>query len=162
MDKNPISFNEEMDKVGVLVNSYSDKALIVTTDENEMRLLPFQDILYVSSIKKELHEIRTSNESIKYYFSYDIIEYLEELEQEEFKAINSGVVINMQKIKAYEEYTKKVFFNESDLSVFVYATNKTINHIVSRLGKSKNLSNESVLKEILSYSPNNSRKRSLS
>lgn len=98
------------DCMNTIVDFNDNKNLIVPVENNKIRIIDMDSILYVKEPKKGNVYIITQDEEIEFKCSsYDLLEYLDE-KCNQFTYLNNGLVVNINKVAKYQEYYRKLYF----------------------------------------------------
>jgi DNA-binding LytR/AlgR family response regulator len=134
--------HEEIDSIKSLLDS--SKNIFVPLENNQLEVVPIEDILYVHEVKNNLIIIRTQDQEYKYNNPVcDLIEFLSKINTH-FKRINNGLCANLSKVVCYDSYYRKVYFayneNKNIEDLFVIANGTAINNAIkSAVGKCKDI-----------------------
>lgn len=137
------SFNYKNKIIEIISNNVSETGLLLLPwDNNSMRLLDPNEVLYVSTPQKGKVHIHTLTSEIPFHNSaYSLLEYLVE-KNKNYCYLNKGFVINKDKIMNFNSYYRRVFFiNGQEVRV----TGEAIKILIKALGKEKDIHHDTVI-----------------
>lgn len=109
--------------------------VLVPLENNGLRIISANDIYFIKQPKKGKIFIHTYEEIIEYTtMKTNLLDYMV-VKNKKFRLLNSGLVVNIDKMVGYNSYYRKVYLSD-DLVIDV--TGAAINNIVRKiLGKDK-------------------------
>ncbi|QGQ97903.1 hypothetical protein EHS13_24950 [Paenibacillus psychroresistens] len=113
--------------------SGNEEMIFAFNDKNQIVMFKAPEILYIEEGNK-FFIVRTFESSTKCVFpSFDIFEIMEKLEY--FRFVNSGLMANMNQIRAYDTNNNTLYFNEE---IKINAVSASIKYIANNISQANN------------------------
>lgn len=131
-----MSTSDKIEIVNTVLMDLPSHSNIVITDGNNIKLIEVNKILYLYKPKKKIFIIQMQDQIVEYNSTDgDLLDKIE-IANENMFYLNHDLLVNIDKIVAYDSFLHKVYFSEN---TFVSVTGVAINKIVKKHIRDKQL-----------------------
>lgn len=128
-----------------IFSTYNDKNnIIIPLENNGIRVVQAKDIYYIHEPKKNKIFIHTEKEIIEYNSpKTNLLEYVD-ANNDSFRYLNNGLVVNMNVIVSYNSYYRKIYLLNNEVVDVTGTATKILEKVLGRdldLCKNKQLNN---------------------